>query len=845
MSDKVQGEIIADVQDFGNRTANPHTQIDDSSTSAEAKSAKRARSVWSALGSLGRAVCEHFTFSDLHKSLRLPPRTPARQRDLFPLPLISLSGIRDRLGIAGDIVIDACHYLEGVVVGLNWMYGIRVCGVSVGNLTEAQRTAHCVILAAAELLFERMVDGVDDRLSNGWHAFEQKGEAPRLDLIASAVAVPECAATCSPSSLINGPLGSAIQDVDCVFPRPPPGLNHFPGFYSGDRKEYIHLTVRQLKAGLLRLAVTCSGGASVFPVGKSGGKQRVVWNGTRISQAAARPPAPPHLADPACFGMLDLEAGAQLRVTKRDCKTWFDQLAVHPDIGNFFGRPRVTRSELVQAGLSVAEIDALGGSADVDSYIPCSNVWPMGFSWSSCVAQSTLLGVCALAGLASDRILASDLPLPSDLSLAFAVATDDLMIFSVGPATVTVAAAEEVERVMTLNGIIKNPEKDVNGVLSTTCVGVDLIDGRYWTPPSERLWRHLDAVVDLSKHGVGSRGGVAGFLGSAQWFDLLRRLRLSVFDHVYGFSSGSLAKDWTQMTVPTEVTGELLLDTAFALFGCVDMNLPFLPLIAATDASTEYGHGGVVSQASIEEVRRVARMACKLGGHVCMEDGPALSHELLARLGPRHDLKLELGNFDVIFTVRVETPGHINIEEGVALIRYLKWVLRSSSRFRHRVVLLIDSKVVLGAVAKGRSSSKPLNTLVRRAAALCFAGGLVLHCVFISTKHNPADWPSRGEASSWPAALRQRAFRRCVNLTCPGCGLHPSKHPQHLPRRLRGQPGSKYNCCAGPAGGFAYDYDIDKWEPYHVWFARYADAMDKLAVHPLGRWKALAAGDGN
>ena len=73
------------------------------------------------------------------------------------------------------------------------------------------------------------------------------------------------------------------------------------------------------------------------------------------------------------------------------------------------------------------------------------------------------------------------------------------------------------------------------------------------------------------------------------------------------------------------------------------------------------------------------------------------------------------------------------------MIRYLRWVLRSTQRFRHRVVLLVDSKVVLGAIAKGRSSSKSLNALVRRAAALCFAGGLVLHCVFIPTKHNPSD----------------------------------------------------------------------------------------------------------
>ena len=96
-------------------------------------------------------------------------------------------------------------------------------------------------------------------------------------------------------------------------------------------------------------------------------------------------------------------------------------------------------------------------------------------------------------------------------------------------------------------------------------------------------------------------------------------------------------------------------------------------------------------------------MACKSGGHVCVGDGPSLPPELAARLGPRYDLNLELRDFDVIFSVRVESPNHINIEEAAAVIRYLRCVFRSTKRFRHRVVLLIDRKVALGAIAKGRS----------------------------------------------------------------------------------------------------------------------------------------------
>ena len=82
--------------------------------------------------------------------------------------------------------------------------------------------------------------------------------------------------------------------------------------------------------------------------------------------------------------------------------------------------------------------------------------------------------------------------------------------------------------------------------------------------------------------------------------------------------------------------------------------------------------------------------------------------------------------------MRVESPNHINIEEGAAVIRYLRWVLRSKQRFRHRVVLLVDRKVALCAIAKGRSSSKPLNTLVRRAAALCFASQVAWFCIVSS-----------------------------------------------------------------------------------------------------------------
>ena len=96
--------------------------------------------------------------------------------------------------------------------------------------------------------------------------------------------------------------------------------------------------------------------------------------------------------------------------------------------------------------------------------------------------------------------------------------------------------------------------------------------------------------------------------------------------------------------------------------------------------------------------------------------------------------------------MRVIDEEHINIREGRAFLALLRWVLRARGRHGHRIVILVDSRVWLGGVTKGRSSSLPLNTLLRQVAALVMAGGLVLHVVFIPTAWNPADDPSRGLA---------------------------------------------------------------------------------------------------
>ena len=62
-----------------------------------------------------------------------------------------------------------------------------------------------------------------------------------------------------------------------------------------------------------------------------------------------------------------------------------------------------------------------------------------------------------------------------------------------------------------------------------------------------------------------------------------------------------------------------------------------------------------------------------------------------------------------------------------------------SSRFLH----LVDSQVVLGAVTKGRSSSRHLGRVVDRLNALILAANARKLLAFVWSVWNPADDPSR------------------------------------------------------------------------------------------------------
>ena len=88
--------------------------------------------------------------------------------------------------------------------------------------------------------------------------------------------------------------------------------------------------------------------------------------------------------------------------------------------------------------------------------------------------------------------------------------------------------------------------------------------------------------------------------------------------------------------------------------------------------------------------------------------------------------------------------SHINLQEVRALRREVVGFTRGLPHPPRRVIAVNDSQVVVGAVGKGRSSSRKLNYWLRRMLPHLIAAGVTLAMLWVATTANPADAPSRG-----------------------------------------------------------------------------------------------------
>ena len=356
----------------------------------------------------------------------------------------------------------------------------------------------------------------------------------------------------------------------------------------------------------------------------------------------------------------------------------------------------------------------------------------MGFSYSSAIGQDVMLETVLASGLSTQRLIADDKEAPdqSDDTTIFGVYTDDVLLFSrVAKEAQTRVAALEAS--MHHNGIPVRADKNVDWELRGVTLGCDFDGYEGFLDPSaakqlQTLWDAL-SLLDRTQVTVDE---VRSVMGSLQWYDLLVRSKLAAYDSIYSVTDSDLSN--VACHIPSSARTELFLSLSLSIFWSADLSKPYAPMVAATDASTCYGFGVAVASAPDHVIRQIGRYSEKRGDYVQLKGAAPAKRPSRNKTSAKtaHRLPLSMDSFRTVLSVRAKNPAHVNILEAEALLLWLRWLVRGPKYHNTKAVCLCDSKVTIGAVCKGRSSSKPLLRVLRRIAALSMASGVQIRVVF-------------------------------------------------------------------------------------------------------------------
>lgn len=273
-------------------------------------------------------------------------------------------------------------------------------------------------------------------------------------------------------------------------------------------------------------------------------------------------------------------------------------------------------------------------------------------------------------------------------------------------------------------------------------VGIDLASGTHLFGSAGKIRLLLPALHECLLLKRLRPLDLAALLGLIQWMDLLQRPLLSILS-----AADKFARREDQLTcqdLPLGVQRELASVLALAVYWQFDLTKPWSADIFASDASTGFGFGVCRLRSTSQLARQLGRLSEKRGDHVTFLHTDGQGPLPKVRLGSPHELPISLSDFGVLISCRTPFGGHASLLEAHALRLTLEWIGRSSALMSRGIVILVDSKAVLGAAAKGRSSSGLLQRLISRISALTLALDLSIHLLYVPSEHNPADWPSRG-----------------------------------------------------------------------------------------------------
>jgi hypothetical protein len=304
-------------------------------------------------------------------------------------------------------------------------------------------------------------------------------------------------------------------------------------------------------------------------------------------------------------------------LVKADIVSYFFNLRSPEWMWAWHAMPEVLVADLLEAGLSPEELDALSvgcRGTDETRIFPTMASYPMGYLHSQFVAQHVHQKVVNdETFLSPDMQITDDDPMPE--GDCYGTVCDDLFAF-----------LHDLEKAKLLDGQLtkayigagleRNLKKSVSGKLRGDVLGLDFVGTGRVAPFGSKALRLLRAPVELVARERGSPWLVSKVTGNWTWPMLLRRCALSAFDKVYAFAESNSR---FPVFLPAGIREEYLIACCLlpALEG--DLTLPWSTVVGATDASLE-GFGGVHVEMTERQVRVLSRLSETKGDYVVLQE---------------------------------------------------------------------------------------------------------------------------------------------------------------------------------------------------------------------------------
>lgn len=448
----------------------------------------------------------------------------------------------------------------------------------------------------------------------------------------------------------------------------------------------------------------------LFGVYKDNDVDRVILDGRR-GNLCYLDPDPVELPNPGVFGELILPQGGQLFVGTSDSDNMFHRLRLPSWMHQYFALPGVSSK-------------AAGLPGPDRLVYPALQSCPMGFSWAVVIAQSVhvaLLDQTPGHDIASRVRRGGPVVIGSAMHAAY---IDDYTALGTDCAAVraNLWAAADKQRAAGLppksSKFVPPDPEDPSPVHS---LGLAFGRDGYVRPIADNTRAALLATLGVLRLGYCTGLYLHRILGMWTWNALLCRCALSTMFLCYGFISRHGRR---RGYLPRGVRAELEALVGLVPLLSVNLGSPIASRIYATDASN---WGGGVCYLDIKD-------SDVLTIYDAMDGSSA--PEYLLRL-------LEQQAWATAVSAPWRHVQHINELEGQACLLGVQHLLRSRRFWGRRVVFVSDSRVMVGALRKGRSSSWGINRVCRRVAALQLATGILPAWLWCPTDVNPSDKPSR------------------------------------------------------------------------------------------------------